>query len=101
MSEEDPFDDIDNILEYISDNIIFENKKQLNLFSLELLTRLNNLYINNFENESTTSEEDEEFLESSYKKIKEETTKSQYLWASKYEPKIKVNIDDEGFHSLI
>ncbi len=101
MSEENPFDDIDNILEYISDNIIFENKKQLNLFSLELLTRLNNLYINNLENESTTSEEDEDFLESAYIKNKIDTTKSQYLWASKYEPKIKVNIDEEGFHSLM
>ncbi len=79
MSEENPFDDIDNILEYISDNIIFDNQIQLDLFLFEFESRLKDLFLNKVESESSTSEES--------------TTES--------EPKLKVNIDEEGFYSLI
>jgi len=102
MSEENPFDDIDNILEYISENIIFDNQIQLDLFLFEFASRLKDSYknIKNPEPPSTDEDEDEDFLELAYKQNKIDTTKSQYLWASKYEPKIKVNIDEEGFYSL-
>ncbi len=55
MSEINPMDDIDNIIEYISDNLEFENEKQLNTFIKELNERIKDTF-NNYETESSTSD---------------------------------------------
>jgi hypothetical protein len=79
MSEEDPFDDIDYILEYISENLSFDNEEQLNVFIKEFTARLKDFY-NALETESDSTSSEE---------------------SPKIEPEfINVNIDEEGFHSL-
>lgn len=67
MSELNPMDDIDNIIEYISYNLEFQNKRQLNKFITELNERIKDTFINNFdkdyETESSTSDSDTSFGE--------------------------------------
>ena len=58
MSEINPFDDIDNILEYISDNLEFDNERQLNKFITELTERIKDTF-NKYETESSSSDSDD------------------------------------------
>tara|TARA_R110002096_G_scaffold76889_2_gene181448 strand:+ start:2941 stop:3180 length:240 start_codon:yes stop_codon:yes gene_type:complete len=62
MSEINPFDDIDNILEYISDNLEFDNERQLNKFITELTERIKDTF-SKYETESSSSESDTSFGE--------------------------------------
>ena len=71
MSEEDPFDDIDYILEYVSENLHFDNDIQLEQFLVELVDRIKNNY-NCLSSETETESESE----------------------------IEVEVDKDGFHSL-
>lgn len=71
MSEEDPFDDIDYILEYVSENLYFDNDKQLEQFLVELVDRIKNNY-NCLSSETETESESE----------------------------LEVEVDKDGFHSL-
>ena len=79
MSEDDPFDDIDYIIEYISENLSFDNEDQLNFFIKEFNARLKDFY-NALESESDSTSSEE---------------------PPKIEPEfVNVNIDEEGFYSL-
>jgi len=62
MSEINPMDDIDNIIEYISYNLDFQNEKQLNRFIKELNERIKDTF-NNYETESSTSDSETSFGE--------------------------------------
>ena len=57
MSDRNPFEDIDDILEYISDNLEFDNERQLNKFIKELTERIKDTF-DNYETESSTSDSD-------------------------------------------
>ena len=58
MSEIDPFDDIDKIMEYVVDNMEFENKLQIKQFILEFEERLMDLLDPDYE-PSDSSESDD------------------------------------------
>jgi len=82
MSEEDPFDEIDAICEFISYRLDFDNSVQLEKFIKELNERLRDLIDPDYSSESSVSSEEIDDT----KVIKE---------------KIKVKKDKEEFYEII
>jgi len=82
MSEEDPFDEIDTICEFISYRLDFDNSVQLENFIKELNGRLRDLIDPDYSSESSVSSEEI----NDTKLVKE---------------KIKVKKDKEDFYEII
>jgi len=82
MSEENPFDDIDMICEFISCRISFDNSAQLEQFIKELNERIRDSFDPDYSSESSVSSEEIDEKEI----IKE---------------KVKVKKDKEDFYEII